>query len=162
MRIEYIHTVWLEQIHPNREVKVIFNGRGVLYGKGNELLVFEAPITPFYMAVYGEWMKGMIIEDGGINKFIVFVRNKTEGDKVKIKLVVKGIYSPEIYDGRKYRQIVNWKGKHLHVIQTLPSYKIQSVKPKGYKLQRSRNKVSISWLWKKGYTGEIYLETIKI
>lgn len=157
MEIDYVYSAWLEEIRPSGEVKVIFNGRGYLKGEGDAVFLFAAPIKPFYMAVHGEWARGVFYEnDGtGARKFYVFSHERREGDKVRVRLVLRGVFEKGVLERGVYKAPVEWRGRHKHVITVLGALKVSGVKPPKALVSRGKAGVTMSWLWRKGFKGEL-------
>ena len=161
MELSYTYSSWRERILPSRESKVLFVGRGVLKGEGDLVQVFEAPIRPFYVAVWGEWVKGYLVEEGQLVRFMLRVRDKGEGDRLKVRMVVRGVYLGG-FDGKVYRVMVNWPGRHLHVIGVPRGYRVAEVRPRGYSLRTSAGWSELTWSWPRGFAGELRFTLIKI
>ncbi len=159
MGLIYQYTTWNENIYPHGEVKVVFSGRGIVE-KANKVKIFSFPVDPHYLLVKGEKIKGILCEFIGEKEcnFYAFFK-KQNIKKLKVRVVFRGrIFDVVDFKKGVYRINLVWDERHIHSI-TLPSkYQIISVYPKGYKLSRTRNGVSLSWLWKNGYSGEIVIK----
>lgn len=161
MRIDYIYSSWVEEFRPSGEVKVIFNGRGYLRGTGDSTYLFSAPIKPFYMAVHGEWVRGVFYERGEVNRFSVIPCERGEGDKVRVRLVVRGVFKEGVLKDGVYTVPVDWRGRHKHVITIVGAVKVGGVRPQGALVSRHRAGFTLSWLWREGYKGLVSLKFTK-
>jgi len=160
MGLTYQHTTWNENIYSHGEVKVIFSGRGKVDNSENVKL-FSFPVDPHHLVVRGEKIRGLLCDFSSKNicDFYIFLK-KRNVKKLKVKVIFRGKISSNwiSFEKKIYRIKVEWSNRHLHAITFPSKYQIVNVFPKGYKLDRNRNGVTISWLWKKGFSGDIIVK----
>ncbi|OYT31572.1 MAG: hypothetical protein B6U94_02740 [Thermofilum sp. ex4484_79] len=159
MPIRYQHTTWNEEVLTHGEVRVLFSGRGWI-DKGEDVIeLFSYPVDPHYLAVKGEKISGIFCELSDVCIFKIVLKDPTI-EKLKFRVSFRGKIKKNVMDIERkvYRCRMRWEGKHLHVITFPAKYQIVNVSPKGYKLSRGRNGVTLSWLWKKGFSGEVIVK----
>ena len=151
----YEYSVWKEFVQRGGGVRVNLIARG--FSRDNEFLAFSAPIKPHSLTVSGESVSGIRVvkrEDGVFNYYIFKSDNRR---RVKFKVSIKGRYSREVFDGKRYENFVEWIGRHQHVLVFHGSFSPRVVSPKRFLVDRKKGMLHISWLWEKGYKGKIFV-----
>ncbi len=153
MDIAYEYSTWREDVGSGGDTKIQFSGRGLLSGEREKIKLFTAPIRPHYIAFTGEKIRGVIVEEED-DEYAYFVLLWEQGvERIKIRLVVRGRYSTEIFSTNRYSCRVNWVGRHIHVLVFPGKFSARKIRPSGYRIARTNRGLEVSWLWSRGFRG---------
>jgi len=149
------YSVWREFVQRGGALRVQFTARGL--AEGEELVAFVFPARPHSITVTGEEIRGVVVEEADGGYAYIVKRWRGDRGRIKLRLAFKGRYLGEVFDGEVYRVRVDWSGRHQHVLLFHGSYSPRSVRPRGYRAGRERGRLAVSWLWDRGYRGELYV-----
>ena len=161
MKIRYTYSLWIEEIKPSGESRVSFTGRGRLIGEGTRVELFSYPIDVHYMAVHGDWVSAVgYLEGEEAKTFYIETSRKKGGDRVNVRLVIKGSVKDRISNG-KYMVNLDWSGKHRREIVLLGASKVSFIQPSRGQILPARAGIRVRWIWRRGYRGPLVIRYVK-
>lgn len=153
--LRYEYSVWKEFVRRGGGVRIDLAARG--HSPNQEFLAFYAPIRPHSLAVSGEGVSGIRAVGRADGVFGYYVFKADDRRRVKFRVSLKGRYTRDVFDGKRYESDVEWVGRHQHILVFHGSFSPRVVSPKRFFVDRKRGMLYVSWLWERGYRGKVFV-----
>lgn len=148
----------VERLIVNEEVLI---GDDVVGNMGTltKVEIFSSMFKPFKLTIEGKKVRGIIAENReGEYFYYALFESVCAGEKMKFKVLVKGVPTRETLREDGYYSNFAWNTKHVQRIVFPRGWKILSAIPDGYIIETCKGKPSIRWDREGKFWGDVQVK----